>query len=176
MIDKYCLLVSKNEVKVPEQLAVKQEIKQEVAFYNVTRDNVMQAMRFLIQSRVPIARPDDFFAEMLKSDEQMAAIKQRILKQQTKIKTFEENKTKSENKKLHKALKDHKMRLKHSEKKENLKNIEKLKKKIASKGGEQLEDEEFDKIMLGKEQKHKGRTPRSKGVLETVKNKQKRKN
>jgi len=54
---------------VPDQLALKQEIKNEVAFYNVTRDNVMQAMRFLIQSKVPIARPDDFFAEMLKSDE-----------------------------------------------------------------------------------------------------------
>ena len=131
----------------------------------------MQAMKFLIQSRVPIARPDDFLAEMLKSDEQMAAVKQRLLKQQTKIKTFEENKTKAENKKLHKALKDHKMRSKHSEKKENLKNIEKLKKKIASKGGEQLEDAEFDKIMLGKGQKSSGRTPRSKGVLDTVKDK-----
>ena len=54
---------------MPEQLALKQEIKQEVAFYNVTRENVMQAMRFMIQARVPIARPDDFLAEMLKSDE-----------------------------------------------------------------------------------------------------------
>jgi hypothetical protein len=61
--------VSRNEVNVPEQLAVKQEIKQEVAFYNVARENVMQAMKFLIQARVPIARPDDFLAEMLKSDE-----------------------------------------------------------------------------------------------------------
>jgi hypothetical protein len=101
----------------------------------------------------------------------MAAIKQRLLKQQTKIKTFEENKTKAENKKLHKALKDHKMRSKHTEKKENLKNIEKLKKRIASKGGEQLDDAEFDKIMLGKDQKSSGRTPRTKGVLSTVKDK-----
>ena len=68
------------------------------------------------------------------------------------------------------------MRSKHTEKKENLKNIEKLKKKIASKVGEQLEDVEFDKIMLGKGQKNSGRTPRSKGVLDTVKDKQKRKN
>ena len=60
----------------------------------------------------------------------MLDIKQRLLKQQTRIKTFEENKTKQENKKLHKALKDFKMRAKHSEKRENMKNIEKLKKKI----------------------------------------------
>ena len=32
---------------------------------------------------------------------------------------------------LHKAVKDHKMRAKHQEKKENLKNIEKLKKRIS---------------------------------------------
>jgi len=66
----------------------------------------------------------------------MLDIKQRLLKQQTKIKTFEENKTKQENKKLHKALKDFKMRAKHSEKKENMKNIEKLKTRIGQKGGE----------------------------------------
>jgi rRNA-processing protein EBP2 len=125
---------------VPESLAVKDEIKREIAFYNNTRDNVMQGMKFLIQSKVPIARPDDFLAEMLKSDKHMIDIKQRLLKQQTKIKTFEENKTKQENKKLHKALKDHKMRAKHSEKKENLKNIEKLKKRISQKGGEQMAD------------------------------------
>lgn len=68
------------------------------------------------------------------------------------------------------------MRSKHNEKKENLKNIEKLKKRIASKGGEQLDDDEFDKIMLGKDQKSSGRTPRTKGVLNTVKDKLKRKN
>jgi rRNA-processing protein EBP2 len=129
---------------------VKQEIKREIAFYNTARDNVMQGMRFLIQSKVPIARPDDFLAEMLKTDQHMIDIKQRLLKQQTKIKTFEENKTKQENKKLHKALKDFKMRAKHSEKRENMKNIEKLKKKIQQKGGDQLADNEFDNIMSSK--------------------------
>lgn len=129
---------------------MKQEIKREIAFYNTARDNVMQGMRFLIQSKVPIARPDDFLAEMLKTDQHMIDIKQRLLKQQTKIKTFEENKTKQENKKLHKALKDFKMRAKHSEKRENMKNIEKLKKKIQQKGGDQLADNEFDNIMSSK--------------------------
>jgi hypothetical protein len=67
------------------------------------------------------------------------------------------------------------MRSKHNEKKENLKNIEKLKKRIAQKGGEKLEDDEFDKIMLKKEQKG-GRTPRGKGVLNTVRDQQRKKN
>ena len=140
----------------------------------------MLGMRFLIQSKVPIARPDDFLAEMLKSDKHMIDIKQRLLKQQTKIKTFEENKTKTENKKLHKALKDHKMRAKHSEKKENLKNIQKLKERISQKGGEQMADSEFDKIMGGKTHENKNRAgTKSKGkggVLETVRTKMQKKN
>lgn len=53
---------------MPEQLQVKDDIKKEIAFHNVTRDNVMQGMKFLIQAKIPIARPDDFLAEMLKSD------------------------------------------------------------------------------------------------------------
>lgn len=148
---------------MPEALAIKDEIKKEIGFYNATRDNVMLGMRFLIQSSVPIARPDDFLAEMLKTDKHMLDIKQRLLKQQTKIKTFEENKTKTENKKLHKALKDHKMRSKHSEKKQNLKNIEKLKKTISQRGGEQLGDAEFDKIMSGKDHENKNRAGRKGG-------------
>jgi hypothetical protein len=38
-------------------------------------------MRFLIQSKVPIARPDDFLAEMLKTDKHMIDIKKRLLMQ-----------------------------------------------------------------------------------------------
>ena len=72
---------------------------------------------------MPISRPDDFFAEMLKSDEHMAKVKGRLLKQQTKIKTFEEKKARAENKKFHKALKDFKMKAKHQEKRDNLDQI-----------------------------------------------------
>ena len=49
--------------------------------YNATRENVMKGMEFLVQSNVPIARPDDFLAEMLKSDAQMANVKSRLLRQ-----------------------------------------------------------------------------------------------
>lgn len=41
----------------------------------------MKGMEFLVQSNVPIARPDDFLAEMLKSDAQMANVKSRLLRQ-----------------------------------------------------------------------------------------------
>ena len=52
----------------------------------------MEEIRFLNQARMPIARPNDFFTEKLKSDGHMAYIKMRLLKQQQKIKAFEEKK------------------------------------------------------------------------------------
>ena len=89
------------------------DIKREIAFYNATRANVQKGMQFLVQSNVPISRPDDFLAEMLKTDEHMARVKSRLLKQQVKMKTFGEKKQRTENKKFHKALKDFKMKAKH---------------------------------------------------------------
>ena len=128
----------------------------------MTRENVMQGMKFLIQSHVPIARPDDFFAEMLKTDPQMNAIKTRLLSQQSKIKSFEDKKNRGENKKFHKALRDHKMRASHQEKSQNLKNIEKLKKRVKMSGGDPMADDEFDKIMNAKEG---GKKDTKRGVL-----------
>jgi rRNA-processing protein EBP2 len=64
---------------VPEALTVHDDIKREIAFYNLTRENVMKGMQILVQAKIPISRPDDFFAEMLKSDEHMAKVKSRLL-------------------------------------------------------------------------------------------------
>ena len=36
--------------------------------------NVMKGMKILVQAKVPISRPDDFFAEMLKTDDHMAKV------------------------------------------------------------------------------------------------------
>ncbi len=71
------------------------------------------------------------------------------------------------------------MRAKHTEKRENLKNIEKLKKRIGEKGGEQLADDEFDKIMLNKGIENKNRAGHKSsgknGVLAHVRDKLKKK-
>jgi hypothetical protein len=66
-----CLTNPNPTVKLLEgaqELQINNDIKREVSFYNNTRENVMKAMQILIQSKVPISRPDDFFAEMIKSD------------------------------------------------------------------------------------------------------------
>ena len=70
---------------VPEALNVHDDIKREIAFYNMTRENVMKGMQILVQAKIPISRPDDFFAEMLKTDEHMGKVKSRLLQQQQKV-------------------------------------------------------------------------------------------
>ena len=79
----------------------------------------------------------------------MAKVKGRLLKQQTKIKTFEEKKARTENKKFHKALKDFKMKAKHQEKRDNLDQIKQLKQRIREKGDD-MADADFDKVMSAK--------------------------
>ena len=49
-------------------------------------------------------RPDDFFAEMVKSDIQMQKIKRQIVTEQIRIKKFEERKQKMQNVKFAKAV------------------------------------------------------------------------
>ena len=96
----------------------------------------------------------------------MANIKSRILKQQAKIKSFEEKKHRSESKKFHKAIKDHKMKAKHQEKRENLERIQKLKKRVHERGDD-MDDADFDRIMG----KGKQGPRRTKSVIDTVKEK-----
>jgi len=88
-----------------KSLSVNDDIKREVTIYNTTRQNVIKAMKFLIQAKVPISRPDDFFAEMLKTDSHMNKIKGRLLVQQKKMSNFEDKKQKMESRKFHKAIK-----------------------------------------------------------------------
>ena len=142
----------------------------------------MKGMQFLVQSNVPISRPDDFLAEMLKTDGHMASVKSRILKQQVKMKTFEEKKARTDNKKFHKALKDFKMKAKHTEKRDNITQINQLKQRIREKGDD-MGDEDFDKFM-GSKAPHVGRkgsrVGKGAGTLDTVRgqvrDRQKKKN
>lgn len=112
----------------------------------------MAGMKVLVQAQVPISRPDDFLAEMLKSDEHMGTVKSRLLRQQQRIQTFEEKKQRTENKKFHKAIKDYKMKQKHADKRESLDQINKFKTKLRA--GDD-DDAAFDKVM----KPNKGQTP-----------------
>lgn len=79
----------------------------------------------------------------------MAKVKHRLLLQQSKIQNFEERQLRLENKKFHKALKAHKQNVKHSEKRQNMESIDKLKREIKSKGGDEPNEKEFTRLFNG---------------------------
>jgi rRNA-processing protein EBP2 len=158
------------EVQVPEGLSINEDIKREIAFYNLTRENVKKGMEILVQAKVPISRPDDFFAEMLKTDEHMAKVKSRLLQQQKKVQDFEDKKQKFENKKFHKAIKAYKQTEKHKEKRQNIEQINTLKKRITERGGEDVDEKEFNRIFNGGERQQQGqRKGGHKSVIDRVK-------
>lgn len=160
---------------IPEGLSVHDDIKREVAFYNMTRENVKKGMEILVQAKIPISRPDDFFAEMLKSDEHMAKVKSRLLQQQQKVQTFEEKRQKLENKKFHKAIKAYKQTEKHKEKRHNVEQINTLKKKITERGGD-IDEKEFNQIFNGGERQQRagGQKGGRKSTIDKVKEGQRR--
>jgi len=154
-------------------LEINDDIKREIAFHNVTRQNVQNGMRILIQARVPISRPDDFLAEMLKTDEHMLKVKGRLLKQQNKMQKFEEKRAKQENKKFHKAIKSFTQAKRHQEKRDNMNAIDELKKAVREKQGD-VGEKEFDRIMKksasrqGLDPEKGKRTHRKESVMDQV--------
>lgn len=91
-------------VVLPDNAAVHNDLKRELCFYNLTLQNAQKGIEMLLQSNVKIGRPNDYFAEMMKSDEHMRKIKAKVLKQEEKIKAFEEKKLRLDNKKFRKLL------------------------------------------------------------------------
>ena len=67
------------------------------AFYDATLEGVKQAKDLLIQCNIPYIRPNDMFAEMMKSEDQMERIRQDITeKKQTKEQNVARHKEKKE--------------------------------------------------------------------------------
>ena len=66
--------------------------------------NVKEGIQRLEELKVPIQRPADYLVEMLKSDEQMRKVKEKLLSQQTNINKGEERKRRKEDQKFAKKV------------------------------------------------------------------------
>jgi rRNA-processing protein EBP2 len=70
----------------------------------LTLNAAKRAHKLLEDSKIPFRRPVDYFAEMLKSDEQMRKIKANLLEQKKRIESAEERKKQREMKKYGKKV------------------------------------------------------------------------
>ncbi|KAJ1618257.1 eukaryotic rRNA processing [Pavlovales sp. CCMP2436] len=83
---------------------VDDDLKRELAFYNNALQAVHLAQAKLDELGIPHKRPDDYFAEMVKSDSHMARVKTRLIKQQTDAKEAEERRKSRDSKKFGKQF------------------------------------------------------------------------
>lgn len=89
---------------VNPDLNIDDDIRRELIFYNITLRNTAIGINKLRERNQKLNRPDDFFAEMVKSDLQMQKVKKMIVTEQIRIKKFEEKKQKMQNIKFSRAV------------------------------------------------------------------------
>lgn len=129
---------------------VHDDLARETAFYRVALAAVKEGRARLAKHNVPYKRPEDFFCDMLKSDDHMARVKDRLLFEQKKITAVEERRKQQENRKFSKALKSHKAKEKTEDKKRTLDAVKQWKKDKAHRGGPLQDDDGLDDVLAGR--------------------------
>ncbi|KAJ1879097.1 RRNA processing protein, partial [Coemansia sp. S17] len=118
------------------------DLDRELKFYQQGLEAVIQAQLEVKKVGVPFSRPDDYFAEMVKSDAHMARIRQKLLDQQKGIQNSEEAKKQRELRKYGKKIEQEKLREREDQKKASLDKIATIKKRLRS--GDLGEVDDFD--------------------------------
>ena len=161
--------VETSKTEIPEYLNPDDDIKRELIFYNIAKENAIKGMVELKKLGEKLNRPDDYFVEMLKSDEQMTKVKKLIINEQQYIKRFEAKKQKMQNIKFAKSMKDFQNKEKSSFKRQTLEGVEKWKKHIKNNPDDYKNIDQFfvnkkkkfnPKDLVGKSVKHKSREKR----------------
>jgi rRNA-processing protein EBP2 len=80
------------------------DLSRELAFYAQSLDAVKQGRQLLKSEGAPFARPNDYFAEMVKSEEHMGRVKQRLVDDAAAKKASSEARKQRDLKKFGKAV------------------------------------------------------------------------
>lgn len=119
---------SDDDEEEEEYVDIHDDLKREVAFY----DNAMEAVRIArVQCEdagIPFTRPEDFFAEMVKSDDHMAKIKDRLIFETKKMEAVERRKSNKEQTVMAKERQAHRIAEKAKAKRAHMSAVEDWKK------------------------------------------------
>ncbi|KAM9796446.1 probable rRNA-processing protein EBP2 [Syngnathus typhle] len=80
------------------------DFQREMFFYRQAQATVLEALPLLNKHGIPTKRPDDYFAEMAKSDQQMQKIRKKLLSKQAAIEKSEKAKKLREQRKFGKKV------------------------------------------------------------------------
>lgn len=122
----------KNNKKLPQipsaEDPVLNDFKRETMFYRQAQAAVIEVIPKLKAMGIPTKRPDDYFAEMAKSDDHMQKVRQHLLKKQDEQKKSERVKQLRQQKKEGKMLQIQTKLQRQQEKKEMLEQVKKVRK------------------------------------------------
>lgn len=117
------------------------DLERELAFYKQGLAAAQQAKKLLKKENVPFTRPTDYFAEMVKSDEHMDKLRQKLVDEESEKRHAQEARRQRELKKFGKKVQHEKLQERQKEKRETLDKIKSLKRKRADNA---LSTDDFD--------------------------------
>ncbi|KAJ3028575.1 UNVERIFIED_CONTAM: rRNA-processing protein and EBNA1-binding protein ebp2 [Siphonaria sp. JEL0065] len=111
---------------------VDNDLKREMAFYKQALEAAIVGYRELRRAEVPVHRPDDYYAEMIKSDEHMNLVRQKLVDEANSIAAAEKARKLRDAKKFGKKVQQEKLLERQKSKKEELDKVKLLRKKANS--------------------------------------------
>ncbi|KAI9593093.1 eukaryotic rRNA processing protein EBP2-domain-containing protein [Syncephalis fuscata] len=118
--------ITSSEPVVPDD--VHDDLKRELAFYTQALEAAELGLKTLRKAKVPVDRPADYFAEMVKTDAHMEKIRRKLMDERTKVIASEDARRQRELKKFGKKVQQEKTIERQKTKSAELDKIKALKK------------------------------------------------
>lgn len=141
---------------------INNDTERDLAFYKQSLSSVVKAKSEFKKLKIPFRRPSDYFAEMLKSEEHMDKIKNKLIFVASQKKAQEDAKKQRQLKKFSKQVQHETLQQRSKQKKQSLENLKSLKKRKLNYG---LSDENYQMELekeISKGYKTRKLTPKSK--------------
>ncbi|KAF8538122.1 eukaryotic rRNA processing [Trichophaea hybrida] len=151
-------LTTTEPVEIPD---IDDDLNRELAFYKQALEAAKLGRKLLKQEKMPFERPADYFAEMMKDDEHMGKIKDKLLQEEEQKKRSQDARKLRDLKKFGKQVQVAKLQERGKEKKQAMEKIQLLKRKRAGADLETTQEDDMFDIALDEQTKDKPR--RSKG-------------
>ncbi|XP_072245171.1 probable rRNA-processing protein EBP2 isoform X1 [Leuresthes tenuis] len=130
-------MLSKVEGKVPAgtngELNAQDDFQREMFFYRQAQATVLEALPLLSKNDIATKRPDDYFAEMAKSDQQMQKIRKKLISKQMILEKSEKAKKLREQRKFGKKVQIEVIQKRQKEKKAMMSAVKKYQKGMTDK-------------------------------------------
>lgn len=161
------------------EVDVNDDLSREMAFYTQALEGVKFGYHKLHEMKVPFLRPGDYYAEMVKTDNHMLKIKDKLLTEQRHLAEAEERRKQRELKRYSKEVQAEKLKERAKQKKQDIESVKKWRKVRQNSDFTKGEDD-FPVAALGSEGQRNRKEDRSlpkfgqKGALGPSKKRQSR--